>query len=96
MRSLITGFLLVWVVTPVMAQTSDGNYYDVFSPSTASVVKLMHTTIQRNLAEAAESMPAEAYSFKPTPQVRAVNDSHAHIEKRNMSEIWFPGPIRFQ
>jgi uncharacterized damage-inducible protein DinB len=83
MRSLITGFLLVWVVTPVMAQTSDGNYYDVFLPSTASVVKLMHTTIQRNLAEAAESMPAEEYSFKPTPQIRSFAELIGHLASAN-------------
>jgi hypothetical protein len=34
----------------------------------------MHATIRRNLAEAAESVPAEEYAFKPTPQVRSFGE----------------------
>lgn len=44
--------LLMVAAAPVLAQTSDGEYYDAFSASTASVVKVMHATIQRDLAEA--------------------------------------------
>lgn len=43
----------------------------------------MHTTIQRNLAEAAESMPAEEYSFKPTPQIRSFAELIGHLASAN-------------
>lgn len=69
--------------TAAMAQTSDGEYYDAFSPSMASVVKAMHTTIQRDIAEAAASMPADEYSFKPTPQVRSFGELVGHLVNAN-------------
>jgi uncharacterized damage-inducible protein DinB len=56
MRFLMTGLLLACIAAPSMA----------------SVVKSMHATIQRDLAEAAQSMPADEYSFKPTPAVRSL------------------------
>ena len=75
--------LLMVAVAPVLAQTSDGEYYDAFSASTASVVKVMHGTIQRDLVEAAASMPAEEYSFKPTPQVRSFGELVGHLAMAN-------------
>lgn len=75
--------LLMVAAVPVLAQTSDGEYYDAFSASTASVVKVMHATIQRDLAEAADSMPAEEYSFKPTPQVRSFGELVGHLAMAN-------------
>jgi DinB superfamily len=75
--------LLVVAAAPVLAQTSDGEYYDAFSASAASVVKVMHATIQRDLAEAAFSMPAEEYSFKPTPQVRSFGELVGHLAMAN-------------
>jgi uncharacterized damage-inducible protein DinB len=83
MRFFTTGFLLLCAAGWLAAQTSDGYYYDAFSPSTASVVKAMRTTIQRDLAEAAESMPAEEYSFRPTPQVRAFSELIGHLAEAN-------------
>ena len=66
---------LVAVVTslaaPAAAQTSDGGADELLSTSMAASLKSMHQVIRRNLAEAAASMPAEEYSFKPTPQVRS-------------------------
>ena len=39
----------------------------------------MHATIRRNLAEAAEIMPADEYSFKPTPEVRSFAQLIGHV-----------------
>ena len=75
--------LLMVAAAPALAQTSDGEYYDAFSASTASVVKVMHATIQRDLAEAAVSMPAEEYSFKPTPQIRSFGELVGHLAMAN-------------
>ena len=43
----------------------------------------MHATIRRNLAEAAEAMPADEYSFRPTPQVRTFGQLVAHVAETN-------------
>ena len=56
---------------PAAAQTSDGGFGEIASPSVAAVAKGMHATIRRDLAEAAAGMAAEDYGFKPTPEVRS-------------------------
>jgi uncharacterized damage-inducible protein DinB len=65
------------------AQTTDAGFDKALSPSLASVAKAMHATIRRNLAEAAEAMPAEDYGFKPTPQVRSFAQLIGHVAAAN-------------
>ena len=65
------------------AQTTDGGFDKALSTSLASVAKAMHATIRRDLAEAAESMPAEDYAFKPTPQVRSFAELIGHVANAN-------------
>ena len=79
LRKLLFLICLIGATSPVAAQTSDGGFGEVASPSMAAVVKGMHATIRRNLAEAAESMPAEEYSFKPTPDVRSFAQLVGHV-----------------
>ena len=74
---------LMCASTTAMAQTTDGGAGEALSPSMAAVVKAMHATIRRNLAEAAESMPAEEYGFKPTPQVRSFSELIGHVTNAN-------------
>jgi uncharacterized damage-inducible protein DinB len=50
----------------------------------ASVVKAMRNTIQRDLADAAQSMPAEEYSFRPTPDVRTFAELIGHLATANI------------
>jgi len=79
LRKLLFSICLIGATSPVAAQTSDGGFGEVASPSMAAFVKGMHATIRRNLAEAAESMPAEEYSFKPTPDVRSFAQLVGHV-----------------
>jgi uncharacterized damage-inducible protein DinB len=74
-------FAICLIAVPVLAaaQTSDGGFGEVASPSMAAVVKGMHATIRRNLAEAAESMPADEYSFTPTPEIRTFAQLIGHV-----------------
>src|SRR5262245_6261616 len=76
-------FSLIGTSLPAVAQTPDGGFGEVASPSMAAVAKGMHATIRRNLAEAAESMPAEEYTFKPTPQVRSFGEVIGHVAAAN-------------
>jgi hypothetical protein len=69
--------------TAASAQTSDAGADSSLSPSLAAVAKSMHATIRRNIAEAAETMPAEDYTFKPTPQVRSFGEVLGHIANAN-------------
>ena len=68
---------------PASAQTSDGGFDKALSPSLAAVAKAMHMTIRRNVAEAAEAMPAEEYAFQPTPQVRTFAQLVGHVINAN-------------
>src|SRR3979409_556224 len=67
MRYLILTTLAVTCVCgAAAAPTSAGGWGEALSPSNGGIAKAMHATIRRNLAEAAERMPAEEYAFKPT------------------------------
>lgn len=83
MRSLILSLLLACHTAPAVAQPTDGSFAYALSPSMAAVVKSMHTTIRRNLAEAAENMPADEYAFRPTPQVRTFGQLVGHFANAN-------------
>jgi uncharacterized damage-inducible protein DinB len=78
-RRLIVVLCTVFIPASALAQTSDAGFNDALSPSMASVVKAMHATIRRNLAEAAEQMPAEDYAFKATPEVRSFAQLVGHV-----------------
>ena len=81
----VSMFLVCVLACPAAAgaQTSDGGFDKALSTSLASVAKAMHATIRRDLAEAAESMPAEDYAFKPTPQVRSFAELVGHVANAN-------------
>jgi len=75
--------LAVCLPLPVVAQTSDGGFGEIASPSLAAVAKGMHATIRRDVAEAAAGMAAEDYAFKPTPEVRSFGQLVGHIATAN-------------
>ncbi|MGH9411142.1 MAG: DinB family protein [Vicinamibacterales bacterium] len=84
MRFQALTFVVVFAAAvPAFAQTSDAGYADSLSPSLASVAKAMHATIRRNLAEAAEQMPADEYAFRPTPDVRTFAQLIGHVINAN-------------
>ena len=83
-RAVFLTAILLALASPLAAQTTDGEYYDAFSPSMASVVKSMYATIRRNLTEAAQSMSEEEYAYKPTPQVRSFGELVNHVAAANL------------
>jgi uncharacterized damage-inducible protein DinB len=83
LRRVIFTVMVACVAAPAAAQTSDGGYWEALSPSMASVAKAMHATIRRNLAEAAEKMPAADFAFKPTPEVRSFAELLGHVANAN-------------
>ena len=78
-RAILALFVLACAATPAGAQTSDAGFWTQLSPSMATTAKTMHASIRRNLAEAAELMPASEYSFKPTPEVRSFAQLVGHV-----------------
>jgi len=74
---------LLGIADTARAQTTDGGFAEALSPSMSAVVKAMHATIRRNLAEAAEAMPAGDYAFRPTPQVRSFAELVGHVVNAN-------------
>ena len=83
-RFILVAFLIVFAALPARAQTTDGGFWDALSPSMASVAKKMHATIRRDLAEAAEAMPAENYAFSPTTGVRTFAQLIGHVAFANV------------
>jgi uncharacterized damage-inducible protein DinB len=67
------------------AQTTGAGYADALTPSMATVAKAMHATIRRDIAESAQNMPADEYSFRPTPESRTFAQLVGHVVNAN----WF-------
>lgn len=65
------------------AQTSDGGFDKALSTSLAASAKALHATIRRDVAEAADAMPAEDFAFKPTPEVRSFAQLVGHLVNAN-------------
>ena len=65
------------------AQTSDGGFDKLLSPSLAATAQAMHATIRRDIAEAAEALAAEDFAFKPTPEVRSFGQLVGHVINAN-------------
>ena len=82
-RTLILLIGLVALSTTARAQTSDGGFDKLLSPSLVSTAKAMHATIRRDLADAADVMPAEDFAFKPTPAVRSFAQLVGHVVNAN-------------
>jgi uncharacterized damage-inducible protein DinB len=83
-RAVVLTSAIAVIASPLSAQTTDGEYYDAFSPSMASVVKSMYGTIRRDLVEAAQQMPEDEYAFKPTPEVRSFGELVSHVAAANL------------
>jgi uncharacterized damage-inducible protein DinB len=83
LRLLILAFVFAYMTLPAFAQTTDVGYADELSPSLAGGVNAMHATIRRNLAEAAENMLADEYTFRPTPELRTFGQIIGHLVKAN-------------
>jgi uncharacterized damage-inducible protein DinB len=83
LRLLMFAFVFAYMTLPASAQTTDVGYADELSPSLAGGVNAMHAAIRRNLAEAAENMPADEYTFRPTPELRTFSQIIGHLAKAN-------------
>jgi uncharacterized damage-inducible protein DinB len=83
LRVLASTACLLVLPLSSFAQTTGAGYGNALSPSMASSVKAMHATIRRNLAEAADAVPADEYAFKPTPDVRSFGELVGHVANAN-------------
>ena len=76
---VILALFLSCAAAPALSQTTGAGFGDALSPSMAATTRTMHATIRQNLAEAAASMPAEEYAFKPTPEIRSFAQLLGHV-----------------
>jgi uncharacterized damage-inducible protein DinB len=84
LRLLMLALVFAYVILPAAsAQTTDVGFADELSPSLAHGAEAMHAAIRRNLAEAAENMPADEYAFRPTPEIRSFGQIIGHLIKAN-------------
>jgi uncharacterized damage-inducible protein DinB len=84
MRWIVPAVCLTSLALPLLAQTSDAGADKALSPSLATTAKAMHASIRRNIAEAAEAMPAENYGFKPAPEIRTFAQLVGHVTNANL------------
>src|SRR5215467_1236142 len=82
-RAILAMFVLASMGRLASAQTSDAAFWTALSPSMAKVAKTMHSTIRRNLADAAELMPASDYSFKRGAEARTFAQLIGHVAAAN-------------
>jgi hypothetical protein len=78
-KTIKTGFILgalLMGARGLPAQTPD---------ALSAEVKWTYSTIKNNLLKLAEKMPAENYSFRPTPEVETFGRRIAHIADANMN-----------
>jgi uncharacterized damage-inducible protein DinB len=84
LRLFMLAFVFAYLTLPAaFAQATDAGYSDELSPSLAASAKAMHAMIRRDLAEAAEKMPANEYAFRPTPQVQTFGQIIGHVVDAN-------------
>src|SRR5215831_18709414 len=82
-RLMLVAVCLQALSVSAFAQTTDGGFDKALSTSAASTVKAMFGTIRRDLADAAEAMPADEYSFKPHPDSRTFAALVGHVTAAN-------------
>jgi len=82
-NALLTVLAIHFLAAAAYAQVSDGGYDKALSTSLAASAKAMHATIRRDLAEAADALPAADFGFRPTPQVRSFAQLVGHVINAN-------------
>ena len=82
-RLIMAAVFISVVSSSAHAQTSDGRFDMALSTSAASSARAMFATIRRDLAEAAEAMPAEDYAYKPHPDSRTFAALVGHVANGN-------------
>jgi uncharacterized damage-inducible protein DinB len=84
LRLILLALVFGCVILPAAsAQTTDSGYPGELTPSLAASAKEMHAAIHRDIADAAEAMPADEYAFQPTPQVRTFAQIVGHLANAN-------------
>lgn len=83
MRLIVSVMCVVTLTGPATAQTTDGGFDRALSTSVASSAKAMFSTIKRNLADAAEAMPAEDYGYQPHRDARTFAALVGHVASAN-------------
>lgn len=83
MRLILSAMFVAVVSAPASAQTSDGGFDQALSTSLAASARAMYATIRRDLADAAEAMPAEDYTYKPHQDSRTFAALVGHVASAN-------------
>jgi hypothetical protein len=78
----ITSLTLATLFLGAMSLTAQENSAPVANP-VSTTVKNQLTRFNKNMVAAAEAMPAEKYSFKPTPEMNSFGHLIIHIAQSN-------------
>jgi uncharacterized damage-inducible protein DinB len=77
--AVITLLFVALLVSPLFAQAQTNNQAQGQAPSTAEAIRQFYNTVKNNITRAAEKMPDDGYSFKPTPDQRSFGGWIAHV-----------------
>jgi DinB superfamily len=77
-----TGFIVLVALLAVAATRAQESSAPVANP-VSTIVKSQLTRFSKNMVAAAESMPAEKYGFKPTPEMNTFGHLVMHIVQSN-------------
>ncbi len=82
MKPVAIASLLLLAITPGFAQQSASSAPSVSSPI-VTAVRQMETRYSKNLIGAADEMPADKYSYRPTPEQMTFAHLMVHVAEAN-------------
>src|ERR1700736_4827473 len=78
----LTGLLVLLALVAAVAANAQESSAPVANPVSTTVKKQL-TRFSKNMVAAAESMPADKYGFKPTPEMNSFGHLVMHIVQSN-------------
>lgn len=75
---LTTAFVALFA-SPLFTRAQASNQSQGQAPSTVDAIRQNYNAVKNNLLKAADKMPEDGYSFKPTPEERSFGGWIAHV-----------------
>src|SRR6516165_5131923 len=75
----VTLALVALFVSALLMQAQAPSQSQAQAPSTAEAIRQLYTGVKNNILKAADKMPDDGYSFKPTPDQRSFGGWGAHV-----------------
>jgi len=77
--AVLANALLALLVSPLFTRAQAPSASQGQAPSTADAIRQYYNGVKNNILKAADKMPDDGYSFKPTPEQRSFGGWIAHV-----------------